>query len=45
MYCLFIYLFIIAYFRSLPLGTEDFENLQELDFHYFEQQPVGEQGK
>jgi hypothetical protein len=45
MYCLFIYLFIIAYFWSLPLGTEDFENLQELDFHDFEQQPAEEQGK
>jgi hypothetical protein len=45
MYCLFIYLFIIAYFLSLPLGTEDFENLQDLDFHDFEQQPAEEQGK
>jgi hypothetical protein len=25
---LFIYLFVIAYFRSLLLGTNDFENLQ-----------------
>jgi hypothetical protein len=39
------YLFIIACFRSQSLGTNDFENLQELDFQDFEQQPVGEQGK
>jgi hypothetical protein len=32
MYYLFIYLFAIAYFRSLSLGADDFENLQELDF-------------
>jgi hypothetical protein len=38
-------LFAIAYFWSLPLDAEDFENLQELDFQGFEQQPVGEQGK
>jgi hypothetical protein len=37
--------FAIAYFHSLPLGVEDFENLQELDFEDFEQRPVGEQGK
>jgi hypothetical protein len=42
---LFIYLFAIAYFRSLSLGANDFGNLQELDFLDFEQQPVGEQGK
>jgi hypothetical protein len=41
---LFIYLFAIAYFWLLSLGTNDFENLQELDFQDFEQQPVGEQG-
>jgi hypothetical protein len=34
---MFIYLFTIACFRSLSLGTEDFENLQELDFQDFEQ--------
>jgi hypothetical protein len=45
MYCLFIYLFVIACFRSLLLGTNDFGNLQELDFQDFEQQSVGEQGK
>ncbi len=45
-YCLFIYLFVcVACFRSLPLGAEDFENLQELDVQDFEQQLVGEQGK
>jgi hypothetical protein len=42
---LFIYSFIIAYFGSLSLGANDFENLQELDFQDFEQQPVGEQDK
>jgi hypothetical protein len=42
---LFIYLFAIAYFRSLSLGANDFGNLQELDFQDFEQQPAGEQGK
>jgi hypothetical protein len=42
---LFIYLFTIAYFRSLSLGANDFGNLQELDFQDFEQQPTGEQGK
>jgi hypothetical protein len=42
---LFIYLFAIAYFQSLSLGTNDFVNLQELDFRDFEQQPVVEQGK
>jgi hypothetical protein len=41
----FIYLFAIACFQSLSLGTNDFENLQELDFQDFEQQQVGEQGK
>jgi hypothetical protein len=30
---------------SLSLGANDFENLQELDFQEFEQQPVEEQGK
>jgi hypothetical protein len=42
---LFIYLFVVACFRSLSLGAEDSENLQELDFQDFEQQPAGEQGK
>jgi hypothetical protein len=42
---LFIYLAVIAYFRSQSLGADDFENLQELDFRDFEQQPAGEQGK
>jgi hypothetical protein len=41
---MFIDLFVIAYFRSLSLGANDFGNLQELDFQDFEQQPVGEQG-
>jgi hypothetical protein len=40
-----VYLFAcIAYFQSLSLGTNDFENLQELDEQDFEQQ-AGEQGK
>jgi hypothetical protein len=38
-------LFAIAYFWSLLLGANDFENLEELDFQDFEQQPVKEQGK
>jgi hypothetical protein len=42
---LFIYLFAIACFRSLSLGANDFENLQELDFQDFEQQQAGEEGK
>jgi hypothetical protein len=43
---LFIYLFVcIACFRSLLLGAEDFENLQELDVQDFEQQLAEEQGK
>jgi hypothetical protein len=42
---LFINLFAIPCFWSLSLGVEDFENLQELNFQDFEQQPVGEQGK
>jgi hypothetical protein len=42
---LFISLFAIACFRSLSLGADDFENLQELDFQDSEQQPAGEQGK
>jgi hypothetical protein len=42
---LFIYLFAIACFRSLLLGADDFENLQELDIQDFEQQLTGEQGK
>jgi hypothetical protein len=33
---IFIYLFIIACFRSLSLGANDFGNLQELDFQDFE---------
>jgi hypothetical protein len=44
-YYLFICLFAIAYFRSLSLGANDFENLPEIDFQDFEQQPVEEQGK
>jgi hypothetical protein len=40
-----IYLFVIACFRSLTLGADDFGNLEGLDFQDFEQQPVGEQGK
>jgi hypothetical protein len=41
-----IYLFAcVACFGLLPLGVEDFENLQELDVQDFEQQLVGEQGK
>jgi hypothetical protein len=42
---LFIYLFGITCFRLLSLGASDFGNLQELDFHDFEQQSAGEQGK
>jgi hypothetical protein len=38
-------LFAIAYFLSLSLGTDGFENLQELDFQDIEQQPAGEQSK
>jgi hypothetical protein len=38
-------MFVIACFQLLLLGTDDFENLQELDFQDFEQQPAGEQGK
>jgi hypothetical protein len=38
-----IYLFTcVACFRSLLLGAEDFENLQELDVQDFEQQIAGE---
>jgi hypothetical protein len=44
-YVLFNILFVYAYFRSLSLDADDFENLQELDFQDFEQQPAGEQGK
>jgi hypothetical protein len=41
-----VYLFTcVAYFLSLPLGAEDFENLQELDIQDFEQQLAEEQGK
>jgi hypothetical protein len=32
-------------FRSLSLGADDFENLQELSVQDFEQQLAGEQGK
>jgi hypothetical protein len=42
---LVIYLFAITCFRLLSLGANDFENLQELAFQDFEQEPVGEQGK
>jgi hypothetical protein len=45
MYYLFIYLFAIACFRSLSLGADDVENLQELGIQGFELQLVGEQGK
>jgi hypothetical protein len=41
-YYLFTY---VAYFQSLALGVEDFENLQELGIHDLEQQLAGEQGK
>jgi hypothetical protein len=42
----YLYLFAhISYFWSLSLGTDNFENLEELDEQEFEQQPVGEQGK
>jgi hypothetical protein len=34
---LFIYFACVAYVWLLPLGTEDFENLQELDIQDFEQ--------
>jgi hypothetical protein len=43
MNCLFIC--FCCFFRSLPLGIEDFENLQELNVRDFEQQLAGEQGK
>jgi hypothetical protein len=32
-------------FRSLSLGSDNFENLQELDVQDFEYQLSGEQGK
>jgi hypothetical protein len=38
-------LLVIACFRPLSLGANDFGNLQELDFQDFEQQPAREQGK
>jgi hypothetical protein len=38
-------LFAIAYFWSLSLGADSFENLQELDVQDFEQQLAAEQGK
>jgi hypothetical protein len=41
-YLLFV---CIACFRSLSLGAEDFENLQELDVQDFEQHLAGEQGR
>jgi hypothetical protein len=40
-----VHCYLFAYFWSLPLGTEDFENLQELNVEDFEQQLAGEQGK
>jgi hypothetical protein len=43
-YCLFV-LFALLVFRSLSIGADDFENLQELDVLDFEQQLAGEQGK
>jgi hypothetical protein len=42
---LFIYLFIIACFQSQSLAANNFENLQELDYQDFEQQPAEEEGK
>jgi hypothetical protein len=44
---LLYYLFILftLLFLSLSLGADDFENLQELDVHDFEQQLVGGQDK
>jgi hypothetical protein len=42
---LLIYFVRIACFRSLSLGADDFENLQELGIQGFEQQLVGEQSK
>jgi hypothetical protein len=42
---LLIYFVYIACFRSLSLGADDFENLQELDIQDFEQQLAGEQDK
>jgi hypothetical protein len=42
---LFVSLFVTACFRSLSLGANDLENLQELDYEDFEQQPTEEQGK
>jgi hypothetical protein len=44
-WCTVIYLFVFACFRSLSLGADDFENLQELDVQDFEQQLAGEQDK
>jgi hypothetical protein len=42
----YFYLFAcVACFRSLPLGAEDLENLQELDMQDFEQQLAEEQDK
>jgi hypothetical protein len=43
MHCLFMCL--CCFFQSIPLGAEEFENLQELDVQDFEQHLVGEQGK
>jgi hypothetical protein len=41
-----VYLFVcIACFGLLSLGTDDIENLPELDVQDFEQQLAGEQGK
>jgi hypothetical protein len=42
---MFVYLFTFSCFQSLSLGANNFENLKELDFQDFEQQPAGEQGK
>jgi hypothetical protein len=40
-----MYLSAMLYFWSLLLGTNGFENLQELNIQDFEQQLEGEQGK
>jgi hypothetical protein len=38
-------MFVIACFWLLSLGTNDFGNIQELDFQDFEQQLAGDKGK
>jgi hypothetical protein len=32
----FLFIFLCCFFRSLPLGAKDFENLQELNVQDFE---------